>query len=124
MSAPGGLPEASAEGAGRKESTDPYAALLAHAEHELELAGRGELARLTQLAERWEGLVAACPETPPRGAADLLTRATLIHERTRVELLRMRAELLAELGAVRTARAAARGYGLQAGPTLRLERSA
>ena len=102
----------------------PYEAIMAHAEQELELAGQGEIARLAELTGRWQELVDACPPSPPPQAAGLLELATLMHERVRVELLRLRESLLAELGTVRKARAAAVGYARQAGPVLRVERSA
>lgn len=108
----------------RPDALAPYEAILAHAELELELAGQGEVDRLVELAGRWQELVDACPPAPPAEAAGLLEVATLMHERVRVELLRLRESLLTDLGTVRQARAAAASYGRQAGPVLRVERSA
>jgi hypothetical protein len=88
----------------------PYEALLAHAERELELAGNGDIHQLGTMAARWEQLTAALPPRPPAAAAGLLERAALMHERTRVELLRVREAVLAELESVRRARRAAEGY--------------
>jgi hypothetical protein len=101
----------------------PYEAILAHAELELELAGSGALEELAALAERWEELVAGLPDRPPRAAAVVLERAWLIHERTRVELIRLRDSLLCEVSTATRAKRAARGYGGRRVPTPALDRS-
>ena len=108
----------------RAESLDPYEALCAHAELELELAGRGELDALAALSARWHALVRELPDTPPRAAGALLERAQLMHARTRVELVRMRELVLAELATTRRARRAADGYAGQLRRRPRLDRSA
>lgn len=102
----------------------PYDALVAYAERELELAGRGELARLQELADGFEAIVAMLPSIPPPEAAELIMRAQLMHERTRIELLRTREVLLAELATLRRARAAAGGYGRQGAPRAAVEHCA
>jgi len=102
----------------------PYEAILEHAEHELELAGRAELEQLRALAPRWQELIDELPSPAPPAAAGLLERATLIHERTRIELIRVRELLLAEMATVRHARAAAEGYGRRPDARPALERSA
>ena len=89
---------------------EPYAAILAHAELELELAGRGELTELAGMEGRWEQLVAGLPERPPAAAGPVLARARLIHERTRIELLRLREALLHEVAGTEQARRTAAGY--------------
>lgn len=101
-----------------------YEALAEHAELELELAGRGAVEQLAALAPRWEELTAGLPEVPPREAADALARAQLLHERTHIDLLRMRDALRQEIARAGRARQAASGYaaGAPAGP--QLERSA
>ncbi len=101
-----------------------YEAIHEHAELELELAGRAELERLAELRTRWEQLIDGLPAQPPAGAADLLERAQLIHERTSVELTRLRDALLSELETTTRARRTADGYAgqLRRGP--RLDRSA
>ena len=102
----------------------PYEALLAHAEHELELAGNGDLQQLGAMAAHWEQLTAALPPRPPAAAAGLLERAALMHERTRVELLRVREAVLAELETVRQARRAAEGYAPVPSARASVDRSA
>ena len=101
-----------------------YEAIHAHAEFELALAGRGEIERLGELGQRWEELTRELPEQPPLAAAALLQRARLIHERTRIELERMRALLLAEMTETKRARRAAGGYAGQLARRPRLDRSA
>ncbi len=102
----------------------PYEAMLRHAELELELAGRGEVEGLLALGARWDELVARVPSPPPSSAASLLERATLIHERTRIELIRLRESLIADLATSRRARRTAEGYAGQLASRPRLDRSA
>jgi hypothetical protein len=101
-----------------------YEAIHEHAELELELAGRADLERLGELRGRWDELVAGLPAQPPQEAAGLLERARLIHERTSIELIRLRDVLLSELETTTRARRTADGYAgqLRRGP--RLDRSA
>jgi hypothetical protein len=101
-----------------------YEALCAHAELELELAGRGELDSLAALGARWDELIAGMPAQPPAAAAELLQRAQLIHERTRIELNRAREALLDELATTRRGRRTANGYAGQLARRPRLDRSA
>ena len=102
----------------------PYAAILEHAELELELAGRGDVDGLIGLAARWEQLTGGLPENPPAAARTLLERAGLIHERTRIELIRLREALLADVASSSRARRAADGYAGQLQRRPRLDRSA
>ena len=97
-------PAAPADGVAR------YEAILAHAELELELAGRGELTELAALGERWEQLVAELPARPPAAAAPVLAKARLIHDRTRIELLRLRETLLRDVAGAAQAKRTAAGY--------------
>jgi hypothetical protein len=112
----------------RDDSTESllhrYEALHEHAELELGLAGKGEVEQLAELGERWDQLTAELPPRPPLAAAALLQRARLIHERTHVELERMRGTLLDELAATKRARRVADGYAGQLAPRPRLDRSA
>ncbi|MGH2864242.1 MAG: hypothetical protein ACRDJX_03220 [Solirubrobacteraceae bacterium] len=106
------------------QSLHRYEAIYAHAELELGLAGRGEIERLAELDQRWGELVRDLPAQPPLAAAALLQRARLIHERTRVELERVRGLLLDELADTKRARRAAGGYAGQLARRPRLDRSA
>ena len=92
------------------EALASYETLLAHAELELDLAARGRMVELGALASRWDELIAELPERPPASAAPLLARARLAHERTRIELLRLRDGLLGELKAAGQAKRTAQGY--------------
>jgi hypothetical protein len=102
----------------------PYEAIHKHAELELELAGRGEIARIAALGSRWDELTRELPSRAPAAAAPLLRRAQLLHERTRVELIRVREALLAEIATATRARRAADGYAGQGSRRPRLDRSA
>jgi hypothetical protein len=108
----------------REVSLRPYEALAEHAELELELAGRGDVARLAALGERWEELTRELPARPPAAVAPLLSRAQLIHQRTRIELIRLREALLAEIATTAHARRTADGYAGQLRPRPRLDRKA
>jgi hypothetical protein len=101
-----------------------YQAIYEHAELELELAGRGEIEPLVALGARWEELIAGLPARPPVAAAELLQRAQLIHERTHVELVRLRELLLSGVSATTRARRASDGYAGQLRRRPRLDRSA
>jgi hypothetical protein len=102
----------------------PYEAIVEHAELELELAGAGDLDGLTALAARWEQLESELPTDPPAAAAPLLARARLVHERTRIELLRLQEAVLADLGKTSRARRTADGYAGQLQRRPRLSRTA
>jgi hypothetical protein len=95
----------------RAEATlDPYAAILELSERELELAGMGRIDDLHALGEEWRALVAQLPAQPPEEARGLLERAALAHERTHVELLRLREAMLSDLNTTIRASRAASGY--------------
>jgi hypothetical protein len=101
-----------------------YEAIIAHAELELELAGNGEVEELAALEGRWEQLVAGLPDRPPAKAGPILERARLLHERTRIELIRLRESLLCDVATTDTAKRTAAGYGGHQTPGSRLDRSA
>ena len=101
-----------------------YQAICEHAELELELAGRGELAGLTAMGARWDQLIEGLPAKPPAVAAEQLERARLMHERTRIELIRLRELLLSEASNATRARRASDGYAGQLRRRPRLDRSA
>jgi hypothetical protein len=102
----------------------PYEAIIAHAELELELAGNGDLERLASLDGQWQALIDGLPASPPRAAGPVLERARLLHERTRIELLRLRDALMSEVATASTAKRTAAGYGGAAPPPPRLDRIA
>ncbi len=114
---------AAADGA-RDPDLAPYEAIYEHAELELELAAGGEIEQLAALGARWDELIAGLPARPPAAAAELLARARLIHERTRIELCRLRESLLGELATSTRARRTADGYAGQLARRPRLDRSA
>ena len=102
----------------------PYRAIHEHAELELELAGRGDVEALTALGVRWQELIAGLPAAPPPAAAQLLRDARLIHERTHIELVRLRDLLVQDTAANLRSRRAADGYSGQLRRRPRLDRSA
>jgi hypothetical protein len=101
--------------AGAASQLAPYEAIVAHAELELELAGHGRVTELEGLTARWDELLASLPERPPADAAQVLARARLIHERTRIELLRLREALLSDLAGAAQAKRTADGYAVAGG---------
>jgi len=102
-----------------------YEAILAHAELELELAGRGDIDGLEALGESWEQLVADLPPgDPPPGARSLLERARLLSERARIDLIRIREGILLDSAASVHAKRAADGYGRELRPEPQLSRNA
>jgi hypothetical protein len=105
-------------------SLRPYEAIHEHAELELELAGRGEMERLATMGERWARLTRDLPARPPEEAGPLLRQARLLHDRTRIELIRRRESLLREIGTSARARRTADGYAGQLSRSPRLDRSA
>jgi hypothetical protein len=101
-----------------------YEAIYEHAELELELAGRGDIARIAALGARWEELTRELPARPPIAAVPLLQRARLLHERTRIELIRIREALLSDIASASRSRRAADGYAGHRARRRRLDRSA
>jgi hypothetical protein len=119
-------PDAAGTGAGSNETASlrRYEAIHEHAELELEAAGGGDLERLVALGERWEELTQGLPPRPPAAAAQLLRAARMIHERTRVELIRLREGLLVDISTSTRARRTAEGYAGQVAHRRRLDHSA
>ena len=113
-----------AQGQPAGASLRPYEQIHEHAELELELAGKGELEQLVSMGARWDQLTAGLPPRPPAAAAPLLERARLLHERTHVELVRLRDGLLSDLATTTRARRTADGYAGQLPKTPRVDRSA
>jgi hypothetical protein len=92
---------------------DPYAAILDLAELELELAGMGKVEDLRALSAQWDELTAGLPAQPPPSAQPLLERAAALHERTHIELLRLREAMICDLSTTARASRAAHGYARQ-----------
>jgi hypothetical protein len=109
------IDEARAEEAAiARDALDPYAAILELTERELQLAGMGRIDDLHALGEEWRALVAQLPARPPDAARPLLERAALMHERTQIELLRLREAMLCDMRTTAQASRAAHGYAVQA----------
>ncbi len=113
-----------ARGEGMECHLRRYEEIHEHAELELELAGRGDVELLAALGARWDELVAGLPSQPPPAAAELLHRARLVHERTRIELSRLHEALMSELASSARTRRTADGYAGQLRRRPRLDRSA
>ncbi|HTD08642.1 MAG TPA: hypothetical protein VK680_07105 [Solirubrobacteraceae bacterium] len=109
---------------GAQALLDRYEAIHAHAELELELAGGGEIDRLAELDGRWDELIEGLPTQPPLAAAELLHHARLIHDRTHIELERLREVLFADMATTTRSKRAADGYAGQLPRRPRLDRSA
>jgi hypothetical protein len=104
---------------------DPYTAILELSERELELAGMGRIDDLHALGEEWRALVGQLPAQPPPQARPLLERAALAHERTHIELLRLREAMLCDMRTTAQASRVAHGYAQQERRRIRrIDRSA
>lgn len=106
------------------ETLSHYAEMLHLAEEQVALASRGELTALQELTQRWDELARALPEHPPQEAAPLLERASVLSERLRAELQRVRETLLGELSGTARACRAAQGYALPAQGAHRIDHCA
>jgi hypothetical protein len=92
------------------ESIQPYEALAALIERELQLVSDrsfDELQALTQVRAELQSLL---PASPPESARATLERCRQLTKRVEIELLRVREALLLELGRVHQAQRAADGY--------------
>jgi hypothetical protein len=88
----------------------PYEALAAMIERELELLGESRLEELAQLRLARTDLVGTMPSTPPAAAREVLERCALLQQRVRIEILRVRQEVLLELAQLERVRRTAEGY--------------
>ena len=91
-----------------------------------ERRGEGETRRPPHVRtayQRWQQLVSNLPDPPPRAAGPILERARMLHERTRIELIRLRDSLLGDVATASTAKRTAAGYGAAA-TAPRLDRTA
>ncbi len=92
------------------ESAQPYEALAALIERELQLVSERSFDELEVLREVRAELQRSLPDTPPEAARATLERCRQLQKRVEIELLRVRELLLLELGRVRQAQRAADGY--------------
>lgn len=92
------------------ESLEPYEALAALIERELQLVSERSFDELQTLKEVRAELQASLPATPPEAARATLERCRQLQKRVEIELLRVRELLLLELGRVRQAQRAANAY--------------
>ncbi len=89
---------------------DPYAALVALSERQLELAREARVQELRELSVEWRRLSAGLPARPPACARAALERASALHAETRLTLLALRETTLGALRAAARASRAAHGY--------------
>jgi hypothetical protein len=92
------------------DSVEPYEALAALIERELQLVSERSFDELQSLKQVRAELQSSLPATPPESARATLERCRQLTKRVEIELLRVREVLLLELGRVRQAQRAADGY--------------
>ncbi len=92
------------------DSAQPYEALAALIERELQLVSLRSFDELQALREVRAELQSSLPSTPPEAARATLERCRQLQKRVEIELLRVREVLLLELGRVRQAQRTADGY--------------
>ena len=92
------------------ESVQPYEALAALIERELQLVSERSFDELQTLKDVRAELQRSLPATPPEAARATLERCRQLQKRVEIELRRVREMLLLELGRVRHAQRAADGY--------------
>jgi hypothetical protein len=88
-----------------------YERLAELAELELEYAGRGQVDRIMALIRERTAIVETLPKKPPPAALHALQRALMLQERTTIDLIRGREQLLLTLMSLRKTQRAANGYG-------------
>ena len=92
------------------ESIEPYEALAALIERELQLVSERSFDELEALNEVRTELQRSLPATPPEAARPTLERCRQLQKRVEIELMRVREVLLLELSRVRQAQRTADGY--------------
>ena len=92
------------------ESVQPYEALAALIERELQLVSERSFEELQALKDVREELQSSLPAVPPEAARSTLERCRQLQKRVEIELLRVRELLLLDLGRVRHAQRTADGY--------------
>ena len=95
---------------GPADSTAPYEALAQIIERELAVIPERDFAALEALTRERAALVRWLPATPPAVARESLTRCSLLQARVRIEMQRVREQILLELAEVSRAQRTARGY--------------
>jgi hypothetical protein len=91
-------------------STEPYEALAALLESELELIAARDFEGVAVLNDERAALVRMMSPSPPASARDALLRCDGLQKRVTVELERMRESILTDLRQVRLAQRTAAGY--------------
>ena len=92
------------------DGAQPYEALAALIERELQLVSERSFDELQSLEHVRAELQSSLGATPPESARATLERCRQLTKRVDIELLRVREVLLLELGRVRQAQRAATGY--------------
>jgi hypothetical protein len=92
------------------DSVQPYEALAALIERELQLVAERSFDELETLREVRAELQRSLPAIPPEAARATLERCRQLQKRVEIELLRVREVLLLDLGRVRQAQRTADGY--------------
>jgi hypothetical protein len=92
------------------DSVEPYEALAALIERELQLVSERSFDELQSLKQVRAELQRSLPAAPPESARATLERCRQLTKRVEIELLRVREVLLLELGRVRQAQRTADGY--------------
>jgi hypothetical protein len=92
------------------DSLQPYEALAALIERELQLVFESSFDELQFVRQVRADLQSSLPATPPESARATLERCRQLTKRVEIELLRAREALLLDLGRVRHAQRAADGY--------------
>jgi hypothetical protein len=89
---------------------EPYEALAALIERELQLVSQRSFDELQALKDVRAELQSSLPAAPPEAARATLERCRQLQKRVEIELLRVREVLLLDLGRVRQAQRTADGY--------------
>ena len=88
----------------------PYQALAAVIERELALVPTRDFDAMRAVKRQRAAIVRRLPATPPPEAREALARCAATQRQILIELHEVRTAIVAELGQIRRARQAARGY--------------
>jgi hypothetical protein len=103
---------------------DPYLAVAALAQEELDLVCAGHFDALDELDQRRRVVMAALPAVPPPSATELLQRAAVLQHQVTDALLIARAGAESALDRLQAGRTTVEGYRLSTGaqaPTARAD---